>query len=509
MTRLTEDTDFQTRRSRKEKAMVCASGASRRDARVFPRITILFLAFVGSVWARPAKAGQPVTLAEAAGADRTTLVQIELKAQGLFRPGLPPSGAAAETRMPKPLTLEIQTRLVFNERLVASAGGGAANHGQPTVAGNDPRPGAGTLKAIRHVVHAASAINGQVRPTTASIRPDVALLVASRRDRDGPVVVVSPAGPLTRPELELVQGLGDPLALPDLLPEGPVEVGQTWRVRPAAAQTLSGYDELTTNSLEARLESADDAVARIRLKGQIQGRVLGGAGTITGEGFLSFDRRLARIDHLDLNRVETRQPGPVEAGLDVRSTLTVTRRPAEHVPALSDAALAEIPLDVTPERELLRLLTPGGKSTLLHDRAWHTFWEDPRLTVLKRLKSGQIIAQLNLMVGPFSGKGRHQDPVQFRDDIRRALNHRFVEFLGTGEVDGDPAGGFRYKVGVQGRDGDLGVVWYYYLIAGPTGDQLLATFTLAQDHMQIFGNQDLELVGSLRWLTAPAAALAR
>ena len=112
------------------------------------------------------------------------------------------------------------------------------------------------------------------------------------------------------------------------------------------------------------------------------------------------------------------------------------------------------------------------------------FWEDPKLIVLKRLDGGQVIAQCNLMVGPDAGKGRHQDPNQFRDDIRRALKQRFVQFLGAGEIDGDPAGGFRYKVGVQGREGKLGIVWYYYLIASPEGEQLLATFTLAEDHVK-------------------------
>ncbi len=47
---------------------------------------------------------------------------IELKAQGLFRPGLPPGGTSTETRMPKPLALEIQTRLIFIERVVQVGG---------------------------------------------------------------------------------------------------------------------------------------------------------------------------------------------------------------------------------------------------------------------------------------------------------------------------------------------------------------------------------------------------
>ncbi len=89
--------------------------------------------------------------------------------------------------------------------------------------------------------------------------------------------------------------------------------------------------------------------------------------------------------------------------------------------------------------------------------------------VLKRLDGRRVVAQCNLVVGPSAGRGRHQDPAQFRDEIRRVLDRRFVQFIGMGEVDGDPAGGFRFKVGVQGREGDLGVVWYYYLVAGPRG----------------------------------------
>jgi hypothetical protein len=154
---------------------------------------------------------------------------------------------------------------------------------------------------------------------------------------------------------------------------------------------------------------------------------------------------------------------------------------------------------VTPRHERLLLVAPDGKSTLLHDRNWHALWDDPRLMVLKRLEGGQVVAQCNLAVGPAVGKGRHQDPLQFRSDIRSALKQRFVQFLGAGEVDGDPAGGFRYKVGVQGREGDLGVVWYYYLVASPSGDQLLVTFTLAEEHARAFGDQDREMIGSLRW----------
>src|SRR5262249_15643361 len=101
--------------------------------------------------------------------------------------------------------------------------------------------------------------------------------------------------------------------------------------------------------------------------------------------------------------------------------------------------------------------------------------------------------------GPNAGKGRHQDPAQFREDIQRALGRRFDQILGAGEVGENLAGGFRYRVEVQGHEADVELRWYYYLVASPAGDQILATFTLTQAHAKRFADQDLQLIGSLEW----------
>jgi hypothetical protein len=443
-----------------------------------------------------------VVLGEAVRRGSTSRVRVELKAQGLLRAGLPPGNNSAEARLPKPQSLDVETRLVFSERVVdleeapATAAGTADPRG-PTAdrSASRGRP----RKVVRHVIQAASAVNGDVRPMSAMLRPEMALLVAERRQREGPVVVVSPAGPLTRSELELVQAVGDPLALGDLLPGGAIGVGRSWRVGEAAAQVLSGYDTITANALEAALESVDGTKARFRLHGRIEGSVMGGQGAIACEGYVTFDRQMGWIDRLELNRSETRRPGPIELGLELKSSLNMTRHPEQAPATLSDAALANLSLEITPRNEQLVVLTPDGKASLLHDRHWHGYWDDPKLVILKRVEGGQVVAQCNLTVGPAAGPGRHQDPTQFREDIRRALKSRFGQFLGVGEVDGDPAGGFRFKVGVQGREGNLGVVWYYYLVASPGGDQLVAIFTLAEPYAAAFGEQDMAMIGSLRW----------
>ena len=317
-------------------------------------------------------------------------------------------------------------------------------------------------------------------------------------------MVVSPAGPMTRSELELVQGLGDPLTLPDLLPARPVEKGQSWKLPGSAVFALTEYDAVKSTSLEATLEELDEDGARIKIKGEVQGSRTG-ASADRVRGIRAFrppsgPGRSARAqpDGESSGRSGGGRPRGQEHG----------RRSADEprilAPELSDDAILKAPLDTSPLRQLLQLISPDGKYNVLHDRRWHTYWDDPKLIVLKRLEKGQVVAQCNLTAGPPAGKGKHQDLNQFRDDVRKSLGQRFVQFLGAGEVDGDPAGGFRYKLAVQGREGDLGVLWYYYLLASPEGDQLLATFTLAEEEAKAFGDQDLEIIGSLQW-TRPAA----
>ena len=83
-----------------------------------------------------------------------------------------------------------------------------------------------------------------------------------------------------------MEAVGDPLALPGLLPDRPVAVGDHWRVGGDAARGLSGYDALAANALDATVESLDATAAVFRLKGEIRGAALGGEGTIACDGTL-------------------------------------------------------------------------------------------------------------------------------------------------------------------------------------------------------------------------------
>ena len=111
----------------------------------------------------------------------------------------------------------------------------------------------------------------------AAIRPEVALLVAEPRAEG--VVVFSPGGPLTRSELELVEGPGDPLALGGSVARPPGRGGRPLGGRGRRRRaSLSAYDTLAANKVEATLEAVDAGAARVRVRGEVRGSVLGGEG---------------------------------------------------------------------------------------------------------------------------------------------------------------------------------------------------------------------------------------
>ena len=472
----------------------------------------------GATWAVAAEGPSAVVLRETFDRGTAAQVRIELSADGLFRPGLPRNEMKEGAKMPRPLAIKVRTRLIFYERVLDLFDDPAAIKigGSPAVASAGVAPGptpprGRPRKSVRHVVQAAAAISGEVRSHTAQLRPDIPLLVAERRRGDATATVVCPAGPLERSELELVEVEGDPLILSEILPDGPVAPGQSWPVGKAAVLGISGYDTITRNALEATLERLEVDRATIRVRGRIEGSLQGATGAMACDGLLSFDRRLGWIDRFEINRNENRRPGPVEAGMDAKSTILVTRKVEQPPATLSDAALARVSLEVSPRTERLVEHGPDGRSEFLHDRNWHVVGGDgKRILVLKRMEGPKVVAQCNLMVEQPAGPGKHLDPKVFREEATRALGGRSsVEFLGMGEIPGDPADGYRYKVAVQRLEGGLPVVRYYYLIAAPTGEQLVVSYILAAQDVPSFGEEDVAMMKSLRWLPVNQAALPR
>lgn len=440
-----------------------------------------------------AKADQPegsVALRSKAELGQTTKIKRTLTAEGTIRA----SSGDAKLGIPAtpPLKLKVEAKVEYDERPASISPDG-------TVA-----------KAARRFRNAAVRIGGDVRESTLALRPKVATVVAERRGRE--VFLYSNGGPLTRQEYDLIRGPGDRMAWTDFAPENPVKVGESWDVGEATARELSDYDALSSNTLKGTLESADESTAKVRFRGAVRGIARGGEGTISIAGLAVFDRKTGLVKHLAVNRNEVRGSGPVETALEMKSTLTVEAEPVAQTPSdLDNPTLASLPAKPPSDWELLLYEAPNKKYVLRHSRDWHLFWDDSKIAVFKRLDNGELIAQCNIAEGPNAGPGKHQDVKQFLADIKKALGARFVQVLGEGEIAASP-GLFLYKVGVEGKesvkvegkDAQVAVDWFYYLVASPRGDQLLLTFTLGQAQAKAFADGDEALAKGLEWLEPPA-----
>ncbi len=85
-----------------------------------PAVLLVLMGWVRSAQSEPAST---IILGEAVPKGSCSRVRIEMKAHGLFRPALPPGKVVADARMPKPMALDVQTRLVFSERVLGTGRG--------------------------------------------------------------------------------------------------------------------------------------------------------------------------------------------------------------------------------------------------------------------------------------------------------------------------------------------------------------------------------------------------
>lgn len=450
----------------------------------------LWVAFVLGLACESAVAEEPVALRELARVGQQVRYLLTTSAKGVSRPAnLADATREQDTSKEKTaatlngpsFVIELDNQLEWSERVLEVA--------------KDGRP----ARVLRRMRRASVDLRHQNRPAKWGLRPDVSTLMAERRD--GQARVFCLVGPLTRPELDLVQGVADPILLGSLLPLKPARLGERWTVGAEAARALAEFEVLAANALVATLKSVNDDQATLTLAGEVRGAARGAEGKVTVNGSLVFDRRTMAITQLTIDRVASIAAGPVDAALEMKSTTKLVRSIETDSPAeLNDEAVKKLPAVTPSQADWLLYVSPEGRWMFQHDRDWVLFWEDRRQTVFKRVSHGELVAQCNLAQAPKAPPGRHQDVEQLKADIRRALGSRFLRVLTEGEVAGGPAAGFHFKYAAQGREQDRGVLWLYHLLASPEGEQVLVTFTLGDDRARELGGNDDLTLATFQWV---------
>lgn len=342
---------------------------------------------------------------------------------------------------------------------------------------------------------AASAVVGGERADR-SLPPDRALVVAVRGS-EGPVCF-SPAGPLTRDELDLVTEHFNPQCIAGLLPNKVVNVGDTWTVGPAAAQAACQFDGLLKSGLTGKLTGAANGIATFTIEGTAEGIEHGARVALTVAAAGAFDVAAKRVTAITWKQKDDRSQGPVAPASQVEVTVLVKRDVLGAPPKeLTDAALAAVPkVDVPAALTLLRHTDPKKRYELVYPRDWHITGQTDLHLILRLLDKGEFVAQATVVAWKKAAPGKHTPADEFKQAVNGSPGWTASRLLEDTETT-SPDGRWLYRIAAEGKMEDLPVVQSFNLLAGPQGDQVAVTFAMKPDKVKTVGFRDRELVNAV------------
>jgi hypothetical protein len=300
-------------------------------------------------------------------------------------------------------------------------------------------------------------------------------------------------------ELDLVATVGESLALDQLLPGKPVKTGESWKISDETIALLLGLEEITSNSVRMVLNEVTADVARFDLDGQVEGRLYGAGNQIGLKAKCRFNRRTGRIDWFNMRLKQGRDIGVVEDGLDWTVLVQTKITRLENSEKLSAAALADLPLKPSDDLTLVRYLQSGGGCQLTHDRSWFPTGATREYDEFHRLDRGQDIGLCKISPQPQVDVSKLPTVEQFQGIVQQSLGANFGELLDVSRAEG-PAQLRILRVKVKGKDGEVPVRWFYYLVSDPEGRQVTFSFRVEEKRLEQFGRADEQLVHSLRFV---------
>ncbi len=354
-------------------------------------------------------------------------------------------------------------------------------------------------KAARYYEKAACTAEIADSKVNRGLRDDRRLIVAQRTGDQ--LLCYSPAGPLTRQELEVVAEHFDTLHLTGLLPGKEVAAGDSWKIPNATAQAVCLFEGLVKHDLTGKLLEVKNGVATVSIEGTANGIELGASVKLDITATLRFDPLRHRITEMEWKQKDVRDQGPASPATAVESTTMLKRSfLAEEPRELNKTVLASIPSEDQPQ-ELLTLLVnkhPGGKYSFLQGREWHQVGATDTHLVLRLLDRGDFIAQATIVVWKKEEAGKHMDPEDFKKVLGMSPGWDMEEIVEAGEVPTDDSR-WMYRVTAKGDLDGAKVVQNFILLAGPKGDQIVVTFTMKPANAAKIGTRDVSLVNSIEF----------
>ena len=378
---------------------------------------------------------------------------------------------------PDPLPIEAEATHQFVERIEsADAGGGAG-------------------KVLRHYAVAVSKSRVGSDKSVRELPADRRLTVASRTATK--TLHLSPDGPLTREELDLVGEHFDTMCLPALLPGKEVKVGDTWAVPADAVQHALLFDGVLKHDLKGTLVKVENGVAEFSLSGIAEGTALGAKAIVVVTATGTFDTAAGRITSLTWEQEDDRTQGPATPAVEVKAKVVLTRAACEEPKELNAEARAKVPAEAKVAALIrLRLTSADGTFAFTYPREWVIVGQTKDHLVLRLLDKGEFVAQVTMTNWKAAEAGKHSTPDEFKDRLAKLPHWEPERVTADKEVPLD-AGRWLYRVSAVGKQDGTPVVQTFYLLAGANGRQLSVAVMSAPDKAAALAAREEDLLKAI------------
>ena len=354
-----------------------------------------------------------------------------------------------------------------------------------------------SASSARHYQQAEATLQVGSQVTTRQL-PDHQRLLLNQL-QDGRVLITSPAQPLTRDELDLVDIHGNTLGLPFLLPAGAVSLEDRWEVPEHALRVLFGLDAITENSVTASVKSVTNDIALIELQGDFDGDAGGSRTRISLQAKCNFDMNHRQVTWFTAVVREEREISDTQPGFQVTARLRVAIQPTNVPETLDDETVAIFPAATRPPVPLLRHVSSQGGFEMMVDSGWRTIVERADVTILRLFERGDLVAQLLISPLPDGPADKQLNLKSFEEEVRGGVAPHSGQIVESAE--GLNEDGIRVlRVVAAGVVSEVSMQWVYYHISDPSGRRAALAFTVQTDLIEPFAERDRAMLETFQFL---------
>lgn len=310
-------------------------------------------------------------------------------------------------------------------------------------------------------------------------------------------LLYSPAGPLTRDELDLLEQPCSGTSITSLLPIKNVKLGDTWSPTEQELARLLCLDSIQQTDIACKLKSADNKQAIITVGGKCSGAIDGIASDIELLGELAFDvkAKIATRFHGKLKEVRASSQGA--PGFDTEAEFETKIAASQAPPELSDELLKQISATPDAATRLLRFTSRTQGVEILHEPNWRVVADQDQMAILRLMDRGEMVAQCNLSRLDGLGTGEQLSLEGFQQDIKSSLKGTFSEFIEATQSLNDNK--LRVlRVVASGVVSEVPIHWVFYHISDDGGNRVSLVFTMDSEMAERFAQHDQTLLGTLQ-----------